>query len=555
MTPKPATTKAPSLGTQVSRAVIWNVIFVPLRMLAEVAATLLKLSALAQASFGILSVLNSTNNGLGTWIDLGTGRALPKFIPETVRAGGPRAVRRLLAAALGAQVALLVLIGGALLLLRDRYLGYLAGQVERAPNIGLAEKQSLALFIDQWSWLLLGAILAVLLFGVFYDVLMAYLSSFFKQRAWNSVNLAAQLMPPLLTAAVILAGFDLKGVVAVMVISPAIATALVAWQVYRFWNSDFGFWIEEPQIQNRVPPRGESKIQNWVPPGFVRYCGVSFLMTATDYLASGGFALFFTRDIVQAALLAAGVNVVRMVLGYLYTPMVGVQVPLFTRVRQGEGGTLLGAYQSLIRLQVLLLIPGGVGLVLLARPIFALINPEYVAATVLVWVLVPCLFLESLLTTAHNALIVYEHLRIIAISRVLTLVAVPLVILLFPLLGIVGAALAFGLARVLAGMWVTANGYRLLGLRWPWQFTMRVLLASAVMGAVVGWLNARLPDTETSARGLARLWTLPPLLAIAAIGAIMLLLALRLLGGIDARDRQQLAQMRLPLKRWLLRVL
>ena len=67
---------------------------------------------------------------------------------------------------------------------------------------------------------------------------------------------------------------------------------------------------------------------------------------------------------------------------------------------------------------------------LLARPIFALINPEYVAATVLVWVLVPCLFLESLLTTAHNALIVYEHLKIIVISRLLTLVAVPLVILL-----------------------------------------------------------------------------------------------------------------------------
>jgi len=27
-------------------------------------------------------------------------------------------------------------------------------------------------------------------------VLMAYLSSFFKQRAWNSVTLVAQLLPP-----------------------------------------------------------------------------------------------------------------------------------------------------------------------------------------------------------------------------------------------------------------------------------------------------------------------------------------------------------------------
>lgn len=521
---------------------IWNVIFVPLRMLAEIAATLLKLSALAQASFGILSVLNSTNNGLGTWIDLGTGRALPKFIPERVRSGGPRAVRRLLLAALGAQVALLLAIGGALLLLRDWYLGYLAGQVERAPKIGPAEKQSLALFIDQWSWLLLGAILAVLLFGVFYDVLMAYLSSFFKQRAWNSVNLAAQLMPPLLTAAVILAGFDITGVVAVMVISPAIATALVAWQVLRHQREIAA--LQQPPDDGR-----------WLPPGFARYCGVSFLMTATDYLASGGFALFFTRDIVQAALLAAGVNVVRMVLAYLYTPMVGVQVPLFTRVRQGEGGTLQGAYQSLIRLQVLLLVPGGIGLILLARPIFNLINPEYVSATALVWVLVPCLFLESLLTTAHNALIVYEHLRIIVISRVLTLVAVPLVLVLFPLLGIVGAALAFGLARVLAGFWVTGSGYRLLGLRWPWRFTLRVLLASAAMAAVVAALSSWLPEIDAGARGLARLWTLPPLLGIAAAGALALLLALRLLGGIDPQDRKQLGQLRLPLKRWLLRII
>ncbi|HEU5101952.1 MAG TPA: polysaccharide biosynthesis C-terminal domain-containing protein, partial [Roseiflexaceae bacterium] len=403
-----------------------------------------------------------------------------------------------------------------------------------------------ALFIDQWSWLLLGAVLAVLLFGVFYDVLMAYLSSFFKQRAWNSVNLAAQLLPPLLTVAVILAGFDIAGIVAVMVLAPAIATALVGWQVWRSWVADVGVWNQRAQFQQ--PER-------WLPAGFVRYCAVSFLMTSTDFLASGGFALFFTRDVVQAALLAAGVNVVRMVLGYLYTPMVGVQVPLFTRVRQGEGGTLLGAYQSLARLQVLLLVPGGIGLLLLARPIFTLLNPEYIAATALVWVLVPCLFLESMLTTAHNALIVYERLKMVVIARLLTLVCVPLVIVLAPLFGVVGAALAFGLARLLAGVWVTANGYRLLGLRWPWRFTVRVLLASAAMAAVVGGLSALMPSVDAAARGLQRLWILPTLLLIAGVGGVVFLVGLRLLGGLDDRDRQQIAQMRLPLKRWLLRML
>jgi hypothetical protein len=382
----------------------------------------------------------------------------------------------------------------------------------------------------------------VLLFGIFYDVLMAYLSSFFKQRAWNSVTLVAQLLPPLLTATVILAGFDITGVVLVMVVAPAIATALVGWQVLR----------HQREIAALPQPADDGRM---LPAGFVRYCGVSFLMTATDFLASGAFAMFFTRDVVQVAVLAAGVNVVRMVLAYLYTPMVGVQVPLFTRVRQGEGGTLLGAYQSLVRLQVLLLVPGGVGLLLLARAVFALINPEYVDAVPLVWVLVPCLFLESLLTTAHNALIVYERLRVIIISRLLTLICVPLVLLLFPILGVLGAALAFGLARVAAGMWATGSGYRLLGLRWPWRFSLRVVLASAIMAALVAALSAFLPLPDITAHGLARLAALPRLLVIAGAGGAVFLLALRLLGGIDPQDRRQLEQMKLPLKRHLLRIL
>lgn len=521
---------------------LWNVLFVPLRMLAEIIQTLVKLTVLAPISYGILSLISATNSGLGTWIDLGTGRALPKFIPESSQSGGRRAVTRLLLAALGAQMALLLVSGGAILLLRERYFAYLRGLVTKATDVPLADQQRLLLFIQQSGGLLIGAILAVLLFGIFYDVLMAYLSSFFKQRAWNSITLVAQLMPPLLTAAVILAGWDIAGVLAVMVISPAVATALVGWQVLRHQREITSTTIT---IED----------ERWMPPGFIRYCAVSFLMTATDYLASAGFAAFFASNAVEIAVLMAGVNIVKVVLSYLYTPMVGVQVPLFTRVRAGEGGSLQGAYQSLVRLQVLLLVPGGVGLVLLARPMFALLQSKYVEATPLVWVLVPCLFLESMLTTAHNALIVYEKLRVIVISRLLTLVCVPLVIFLFPLLGGMGAALAFGLARVLAGVWATANGYRLLGLRWPWQFSGRVALAAAAMGAVVSALGHFIAIPAVTANRYERFAVLPPLLLITVLGACVFIIALRLLGGLDPQDRRQVMQLKLPGKKWLLRFL
>jgi O-antigen/teichoic acid export membrane protein len=450
-------------------------------------------------------------------------------------------MRRLVLVALGAQLALMLVVAVILIALRDSYLGYLSGKVTQAGADAVGQEKLLD-FIARSGPLLIVAILAVLLCGIFYDVLMAYLSSFFKQRAWNSITLAAQLMPPILTAGVILIGWDIAGVLLVMVFVQVVSVALVSWQVLRHRRELAG--LPQPADDGR-----------WLPAGFIRYCGVSFLMTATDFLASAGFVAFFAGDAVDVAILFAGVNIVRVVLAYLYTPMVGVQVPLFTRVRQGEGGSLQGAYQSLVRLQVLLLVPGGVGLLLLAEPIFGLLRPEYVAAAPLVWVLAPCLFLESLLTTAHNALIVYERLNVIIISRLLTLICVPLVMLLLPTLGIVGAALAFGLARVLAGAWATASGYRLLGLRWPWRFTLRVVLASGVMAALVAVLGAFLPPTDLSAHGLARLWTLLPLAAIAGAGGITFLATLRMLGGIDQQDRRQLEHMNLPLKRQLLRIL
>lgn len=554
MATEPTTSRAPSLAAQVSRAVVWNAVFVPLRMVAEVVATLLKLTVLPLTSYGLLALVSGASNGLGTWIDLGTTRALPKYIPETNRTGGPRAVLRLLTVVLLAQMAVLALVFVGLIVGYDRYIGELQGKVLADGRIPPLEQTTLVQFIGEFGWLIILTILIMLFLGICYDMLMAYLNSFFKQRAWNSVALAAGLLPPLLSAAAILLSrltpdpdrTAIIGVLIAMFVAPALAVTLSGWNVYRLWMSDARYWTSDTPVPS---------LWHAIPAGFVRYCAVSFLMTLTDFLASKSFAVFLTNDISDVALLWAGASVVGMVLGYLYTPMVGVQVPLFTRVRAGEGGTLLGAYQSLARLQALLLIPGAVGLLLLARPTLAVLTPQYVDAAPLVWVLVPCLFLESMLTTAHNALIVYEHLRVIVISRLLTLSVVPLLILFSPLLGVVGVALAFGLARVLAGLWATLNGYRLLGLRWPWRFTLRVLLASGIMALVVAGMALLLPELPPNAGIALRLREAALLAGVALIGAGVFIGALRATGGLAPQDREQLAKMRLPGRRWLLRAL
>ncbi len=561
---QPSNQPAPgALAAQVSRAVVWNTLFVPLRLVAEVLSTLIKLNLLSQAGYGLLALISGANNGLGTAIDMGTQHALPKYIPELSRSSGPRAVLRLLIAVFAAQIAVLLVIAvGLATWLRGPYLGTLREKIVADPKLGVLDQAQLLGLLGGYGWLVIAAIIALLFLGICYDIFMAYLNSFFKQRAWNSIALAAGLLPQMFSVAAILIlpnQWAILGVLGATVLAPTLAVALAGWQVIRLQIADFRLQIEQEKAAGSEKVAHQPGIRNLksaVPRGFVRYTAVSFLMTATDFVASAGFAIYLAGDIGDVAVLTAGAALAKMALGYLYTPMVGVQVPLFSRVRQGEGGTLNGAYQSLVRLQLLLFVPGGVGLMLLAQQALLVISPQYLVAAPIVWVLVPCLFLESLLTTAHNALVVYEKLGIIIVSRLLTLTAVALLALVLPpRFGLLGVAMAFGISRVAAGAWATGNGYRLLGLRWPWRFTARVIGATLAMSAIILASRGLLPPLPDAAGLAVRLREAGLMFVLATVGAVGFFVALRILGGLDAQDRAQLMKLRLPFKKWIARLI
>ncbi|MEI7771336.1 MAG: hypothetical protein WCI67_15205, partial [Chloroflexales bacterium] len=302
--PKPG-----ALAAQVSRAVVWNTLFVPLRLVAEVLSTLVKLNLLSQAGYGLLALISGANNGLGTAIDLGTQRALPKYIPELSRSGGPRAVLRLLTAVFAAQMAVLLVVGGGLASwLRGPYLGTLREKILADPKLGALDQLQLLGLLDGYGWLVIAASIALLFLGVCYDIFMAYLNSFFKQRAWNSIALAAGLLPQLLSVAAILLlpdQWDILGVLGATVLAPTLAVALAGWQVLRLWSElDVGAGDPGPLLPA-------------LPRGFVRYTAVSFLMTATDFVASAGFAIYLAGDIGDVAVLTAGAALAKMALGYL----------------------------------------------------------------------------------------------------------------------------------------------------------------------------------------------------------------------------------------------
>jgi O-antigen/teichoic acid export membrane protein len=452
-----------------------------------------------------------------------------------------------------AQVVILIGIATTLAWQQQSYLDSLADRVREDTRIDQAAQTLLQSILDNQGWMFIGVIIVMLIMGVCYDMLMAYLNSFFKQRAWNGIALMAGLLPQLLAVVAIIAAqltneplrWSVVGILLTAALAPTFAVAIALWQVIVIWR-------EGSDAPTAVDP---APATHWLPAGFLKYTGVSYLMTMTDFIASKGFAVYLTSSISDAALLWAGASLVGMVLSYLYTPLVGITVPLFTRVRSGEGGTIQGAFGSIVRIQFLLLVPGGIALMLLAQPALSILTPQYVDAVYIVYVLVPCLFIESLLTMAHNVLIVYEKLTIVTIGRLLTLVVIPLGFILAPLYGVVGLALAYGLARVLAGAWATFWGWRIIKLEWPWRFSWRVLVASVVMALCIYGASQLMPTLGSNISTWERLAQLPGYGVIAVVNALVFFGILRIAGGLEQSDRDQLNRINLPFKRYLMKVL
>ena len=533
------TSDRPNLTQQVTRAVAWNALLGPLKLVADVLSTLVKLNALDPARVGLLSLISRAASTAGTWADLGIDRSLPRFIPEVDQTGGKPAVARLLRQVFAVKGALLAVFL-VLLAAYGRQSAWLLGSARQRADAGLG---------DGLLWLALGTVAVIVVLGNVYDGLMGYLISFFHQRAWNLIGLVSGLVLPLVTAGVILLGYDIPGVLAAMVLAQVVGVALAGWQVARAMRAPSG---AAPVAAEGAP----------APPRLWRrfffYTAMANLLNLSDWLVRPDLASFVLafqqQSLAQVAGLSVCFNLVGQVLAYLYTPLVGLQVPLFTRVR-GDGPALRAAYAGLGRILLLLIVPGGVGLALLARSAVLIQYPAYVSVVPAAQLLIPMLFIESLLSLGHNVLIVHERYVAVTLSRLSAAIAVPLLLWAVPRYGISGAVMALGAGRLLSGGLATYFAWRAFPLGFSWGFAGRVALATAAMAAVVALLAAFLiPPLAVDASYAARIAAAFPALATALAGAATFGVALRLLGGILPEDRARLAASRLPLKRWILKL-
>lgn len=548
-----------TLSGQVVSATTWNALLLPARFAVALVASVVYYRMLSLEQVGLLFLITSLAATLGFNADLGIERTLPRFLLEVERQSGRDGVRLLVRRVIRAKLLILVFLVLALAALQRPLCGYLATR-ERAAAAALdaraaaadqatAEdsarlrsqslaKLALAAQVERQGPLFVAVVAALLVFGALYDVYMKVLTAYLKQRAWNVISIVVTLLQPVLVTAFILMGWSVSGVLLAIAITPALAVLLAWAQAHRVTAE-----LPREAATTRLAPGLRRR--------FVRYAGVSYLVQLTTWLSDVELVVFLAAALLgleQVALLGFAYKFARDSVNYLWTPFSGVTTPVLTRVQQrGDPAALREAHASLTRMVWLLLFPAGSGLLLLSPWLVAVLYPKYAAGDRLILVFLVATLTEALLSVSQATLMVTERYAPLLASRLIAISSLPLAYLLLPDFGATGVALGIGLARLSAAVLTFALARRALGLSLPGAFCARVVLASTFFAAILTPLLLSLQRAPVLRDPLGTLRSLLPLLGIAALGAALYWLGLRLLGGLDETDRRRLVELRVPL--------
>jgi len=555
------------LSRQVAGAMFWNVALFPLKFAVGVAVGIVVPNLLGLERYGLYVLLVSLASTLGSYADLGMERALPRYIPEIAHRFGRAGLWRFLREVIAVKLALLVLLLVGLQLFSAPLLEYVrANELRKIASIDtrlqqetdlarrerlLAERaahERLIARLESEGRLYAWTIGAMLLLGAVFDVLTRLLIAYFRQRATNAIDVGLAVLQPVLIIVLVAVGWDTKGILVALVLTPVVGVALATWRAQRALAA---------------LPEGTDNTERWwsrVWKRFLAFSGISYLINLSTWLYDLAFLSLLTAAYLgtaEVAALGVATKFVGLFLTYLMVPLSGIQVPLFAHLYARKGlSEVQQAFDVLSQFLVLLLVPTGVGLALLSPSLIPLLYPGFPEVTsVLVLILIAAMFLEAMIGTPQNILQVYERYGVVIVGRLAALVVIPLLYLWVPRYGLVGAVGAASVARVGSRAVTFVYSLWAFPLRFPWRFAGRVVGAALAMVLVIYPLAVWLCPARTVAGWGERFEVLGIDLGMAALGAVIFFLVLRLLGGLDPALRGRLEGLRFPLKKWLLRVL
>ncbi len=517
-------------------AALWNVAFFPLKIILPLLASIVTVRGLKNEGFALYSITTALLYVFGLVSDLGIERTLPRFYPEMEMKHGRKGILQLL-------LWVTLVKGGVLLAI--------IAALAIAPQFWIGVFQ-----MGAYGGVLLVFVGVLLVLGAASDVSIQLLYTHFRQKVTNTLDIVAAVGYPVLTAGFILIGWGVLGAVLALLITTLVSVMLSMWQAWHM-------------LRTMDPAPHPSSVAVKVPSNLslrrrlISFSALNYLINWTVFLYDRPFLVLAVSFIIIApdeqkvavTVITVAYNFTRQFLRALVVPLTGVQTPLFARLyAEGRIDGLRTAYATLTKFLILALLPAAMGLILTARNLLTVLYlqkggdkavtdrtlPFIVACTV---ILAVGLFGEALISVVLNVLMVYEDYRAVIVARLFALVTIPLLLVLVPYMGVVGAAIAAAVGALGSRLVALLYARRRLDLRFPGAFFVRVGTASAIMGAVLLPFLAYLP---------ANLLTT---IAMVATGGAVFYVAFRLLGGMDQEDKDLFATLRLPLIRVALRYL
>lgn len=471
---------------EVSRAVFWNTVLLPL-----VTAVGVLLSILIRRSFGLESGLYDVVLGVSSSIlfytSLGLAGSLPRFLPELQIRNGRRAATALIWRLGTVRVGLVMLI----LLPLNVWAASFADALHLGADGGV--------YLRWLSLLLVGR--AIL------DFLYRALDSFLQQLSVNTLSLVNGLLDVLLAAAAIGAGLGIAGVVGALGIS-SIATAILAAAIVARYVAG----IPEANGDHAAP----SAERVW------KLSALTYVRDLSLYFATPAFASPVLLSVMggpePVALFATSYFVAASTVALVVSGFRGIYRPAFARVLAVERDQLGRTFDLMNKVQVLTVVPAGFGLAVMVGDYLPLLfGQAFGPAVPVARVLIFLLFAETALAVALLVLWADERHGPVLAAQAVTVVAAPLFIWTAGRFGLIAAGWVLGgsrVASVLIGYAIARHEY---GVRFPWSFAAKVTLVSAMMAVVLAAIREVWPTSLMEAA------------ALTAAGVIIVALGLRAL--------------------------
>jgi len=546
----PATAETPAdhsenraaLGTHATRAAFWNTVLLPAKLGAHLLAQLVLANALPKAEFGVYVLALSVGLTSGSLVDLGTERSVVKFLPEVAGRQGRRGVRTLLAWVFGFKFAVLAPVILFALLFHEAFFHFLD---RRVPS----DQVDVARIVQSEHWTIFFAVASLVLVGAFYDVAMQSLVATFKNKSWNIITILVTLLDPIVVSVIVLTG----GNIAIVLVG----RVLVALAAMFLAGSFAVFAVRQSAGEERQYVAVEEYDRPLPIRRFVFYSSLQYALQVTSFLTSYAFAALILTNAVEIGGYRIASGSVREVLSALTTPIIGIQVPIFTRIFTARDYRQLDiAYALVARFLALVLIPGGVGMALLVPNLFRILYPNWVSFTGVCIVLILFLFAEACLSTGTTVLLTFERYKPVIAARAIALLSLPIMFFTARWYGAMGAALTAGSFACVAALVGTIASNAALPIRYPLDFVRRVGIAAACMGIVVGGLAFTIGRVPADAGGgVHRVFWLGINAIIAALGGAVYLTVFRRIGGVEESDIERLRTLRIPARALVLRVL